>query len=93
MAVARELHTATLLPSGKVLITGGTDGNGDALPSVERFDPSAGTFAASGSMSEVRESHTATLLGNGKVLIAGGDDGGGNYLADAGLYDPEMPGN
>jgi hypothetical protein len=61
---------------------------------------SAGTFAATGSMSERRGGHRATLLGNGKVLVAGGftsvlvPDSGGNYHQDltavstAELYDP-----
>ncbi len=49
------------------------------------FDPSTGTFAATGSMTVPRTTHTATLLPNGKVLIAGG----GTYgLANAEVYDP-----
>jgi len=55
---------------------------------VELYDPSAGTFTATGSMTVARELHTATPLLSGKVLIAGGDDGNGNALARAELYDP-----
>jgi len=79
MSVGRTVPTATLLPSGKVLIAG--EG------SAELYDPSAGTFAATGSMTVARESHTATLLPNGLVLIAGGDYGNVS-LASAELYDP-----
>ena len=77
MTTSRLLHTATLLANGpaatngKVLITGGASISGD-LSTAELFDPVAGTFTATGAMSEVRSEHTATLLANGKVLVACG---------------------
>jgi len=86
MTVARDNHTATMLSNGKVLIAGGDDGNGDTLASAELYDPSAGTFTATGSMVAARELQTAMLLSNGRVLIAGGDDGNGNALESAELY-------
>src|SRR5262249_22452843 len=78
----------TLLTNGKVLIAGGysstprIDAFGGALASAELYDPSAGTFAATGDMTTHRARHTATLLANGKVLIAGGGS------SSAELYDP-----
>jgi hypothetical protein len=54
-------HTATLLPSGKVLISWGS--------SAELYDPSSGTFTAIAGMAP--EESTATLLNNGKVLFTG----------------------
>ncbi len=91
MNVARDYHTATLLPSGMVLIAGGTDvsdaGVSTSLASAEIFDPAAGTFTATGSMAVARDGHTATLLPSGMVLIAGGDRDGGP-LASAELFDP-----
>jgi hypothetical protein len=67
---ARSGHTATLLPNGQVLVTGGFNGN--ALASAELYDPAMGKWIASGSLSTARDGHTATLLPNGQVLVAGG---------------------
>jgi len=81
MNVGRESYfTVTLLPDGKVLITGGWSNLPTA--SAEIYDPALGTFAATGSMAAPRQGHTATLLPNGKVLIAGGG------VNRAELYDP-----
>jgi len=77
-------HTATLLRDGRVLVTGGYDGQAD-LASAELYDPFTGTFTATGSMSAPRNSHTATLLNDGRVLIAGGSYDRG---VGAELYDP-----
>lgn len=86
---AREAHSATLLSSGKVLITGGCNNYCDTkLNSAEVYDPSAGTWTSTGSMSTGRVLHTATRLLSGKVLVAGGYLGNGNFLAGAELYDP-----
>jgi hypothetical protein len=89
MEIARSGHAATLLLSGKVLVTGG--GNGTADATAELYDPAAGTFSSSsGNMTEPRIGHTATLLklsnpaaaNYGKVLIVGSTD------LSAELYDP-----
>src|ERR1700694_5709000 len=73
LTTARQFHTATLLPNGKVLITGGFVGDySSAFSSAELYDPSTGTFSATSDMTTARYAHTATLLPNGKVLIAGG---------------------
>jgi len=85
MTASRAAHTATLLPDGKVLVTGGFSG-GSSLASTEIFDPATQAFTTASNMSVARSGHSATLLANGKVLIAGGYNG--NYLASAELYDP-----
>ncbi len=86
----RALHTATLLPNGKVLVAGGvilTAQTQVALSTAELFDPSTGSWAATGSLSSARFNHTATLLPNGRVLVVGGQAGRG-ILDEAELYDP-----
>lgn len=95
MVAARAGHTATLLPSGKVLIVGGENDQG-VLATSELYDPQTNSFALSGSMGVPRSRHTATLLANGKVLIAGGSSAkalfpgvmGGIPMQTAELYDP-----
>jgi hypothetical protein len=82
MFTARWDHTATLLPSGKVLIA-----SGFFTPTAELYDPVTGTFSTTGSMNTSRGAGTATLLNNGKVLCAAGLCLNG-YLSSAELYDP-----
>jgi hypothetical protein len=57
-------NTATLLPDGRVLITG--------LPAnAELYDPGTGTFTVTGNMTVPPQGvATATLLPNGQVLLA-----------------------
>jgi galactose oxidase-like protein len=68
MTTARAAHTATLLPSGTVLVAGDQDASGVATFSAELYDPNSGRWTATGSM--------ATLITggplSGMVLVAGG---------------------
>lgn len=92
MTVPRVWHTATLLTNGKVLVTGGLIA-GVAYPSAvtataELYDPSTGTFTATGSMSAARYFHAATLLPDGRVLVTGGTPQLPATLNTAEIYDP-----
>ena len=67
---ARGEHSATLLPSGEVLIAGGTAGR--PLATVEAFSPATNTWRSVAPLSTSRLRHTATLQGDGTVLVVGG---------------------
>src|SRR5207302_6524747 len=89
MGTARYIHTATLLPSGKVLVAGGftPPGPPGETATAELYDPSTGSWSSTGSMGTARYGHTATLLPGGKVLVAGGFHDVMTTAA-AELYDP-----
>jgi Bacterial Ig-like domain (group 2)/Galactose oxidase, central domain/Kelch motif len=91
MTASRGDHTATLLVSGRVLITGGADQDptGTGLASAELFDPNTGAFTETGSMAVGRFLHTATQLQDGRVLIVGGVlTSASDPVATAEVYDP-----
>src|SRR5271167_2376210 len=74
MTTPRALHAAVALHDGRILICGGTSNAniGGVLSSAEIYDPVAGSFTPTGSMTTVRQGHTATVLPHGEVLITGG---------------------
>ena len=73
MATARYSHTATLLPSGQVLVAGGEGIDTNFVANAELFNLSTGTWSSAGHNGTARSLHTATLLRNyGWVLVAGG---------------------
>ena len=72
MTVGRTGHTATLLKTGKVLVTGGSAYVINCYTSAELYDPSSGAWTPTGDKSHQRCLHSAALLPNGKVLVAGG---------------------
>lgn len=82
MAQPRRQHNATLLPDGKVVVTGGSSSSGfdtasGAVRAAEMWDPATGNFTtmASFSSSVYRGYHsTAVLLPDGRVLSSGGDN-------------------
>src|SRR5439155_1004256 len=82
----RSEHTATLLPNGKVLIAGGTDGT-NSLSSALLYDPASGAWATTASLLAARAGHGMTLLANGQVLVMGGNDINNFVTSKAELYD------
>jgi Kelch motif protein/galactose oxidase-like protein len=94
MAQARQLHTATTLADGRVLIVGGYGfGGAVAISLAELYDPATSSFRSTGELTPARGMNTATRLSDGRVLIAGGGPaswvtGVGPFLDVAALYDP-----
>jgi N-acetylneuraminic acid mutarotase len=93
MTQPRCYHSATLLPNGEVLIAGGVDSlynSPDTSTTAELYNPSTGTWQATGSLNTGRASQVA-LLENGQVLAAGGYNTSNStsiYLASVELYQP-----
>lgn len=85
MTAARANHTSTLLPNGKVLITGGGYFPSDT---AELFDVSTGAFTPTRSMAVARSGHAATLLPSGKVLITGNSLFAELYEPSTGQFSP-----
>ena len=88
LTTPRSGHTATLLPSGKVLVVGGGPLGSDVAGMAELYDPATGSWTETGSLNTPRGAFTATLLDTGKVLVAGGVDNSDATLSSAELYDP-----
>lgn len=88
LSSALDGQTATLLPSGKVLVAGGFDNNFNFVLSSELYDPALGVWTTTGDLNFGRSGHTATLLPSGKVLVAGGFYTP-NFNRSAEVYDPD----
>lgn len=97
----RRWVSATLLPDGRVLATGGSDRDSQALADwpIERYDviteaeiwdPATGEWTPSGSAVQPRLYHSSVLLlPDGRVLTAGGGAPGPITNSDAELYSPD----
>lgn len=95
MHYARGHLNATLLPTGEVLVTGGTSGAGfnnpaGAVHAAEVWNPTTETWTTLASNSVIRIYHsTSLLLPDGRVLHSGSGDGGGSPTEEnAELFSP-----
>jgi hypothetical protein len=90
MSFARRQANATLLPDGKVLVSGGHNGTGNDDPShpvypAEIWDPDTLTFTVVDSLTTYRGYHSvAQLMPEGPVFSAGGEPN----VTTAELYNP-----
>ena len=88
MAYSHGAHTAVLLPSGLVLVAGGS-----AVSTAELFDPETLSFRVTGSLSSnARANSQIALLASGQALVMGGlnaaEAGAGTDTAE--LYSPAL---
>jgi hypothetical protein len=91
MRTARASHTATLLPSGPVLVAGGTGDANNALASSELYNSASGTWSSTSDMNVARVSARAVILPNGTVLTMGGcivNDCLGSTTKSEEIYNP-----
>lgn len=77
MGFARRYGNATVLPDGKVVVTGGTrrgnNGGADAVYEAEVWDPATGRWTTGARAANIRVYHSAALLlPDGTVLSSGG---------------------
>jgi galactose oxidase-like protein len=90
----RELHAATLLQDGQVLVAGGFDvqnnlGSLAYLNSAELFDPATGQWRPTGSFNTITGHPNTVLLADGRVLAVGtSTPGAPSRIYEAELYDP-----
>jgi len=93
MVQARAEFGIAVLSTGQVLVAGGCtayDANGclSTTSKAEIYDPTAGTWKATGALRAARHAMTATLLASGKVLVAGGATSASDALNSTEIYDP-----
>jgi hypothetical protein len=85
-----DLHTASVLLDGTVLIIGGEVNSCPVDQHVTTFDPTRNDFSAGATLPKARAGHTATTLNDGRVLITGGADPcvSGTFWNTAVVFDP-----
>ena len=94
MAYPRRHLNATVLPTGQVLVTGGSSGTGFndvamAVHAAEVWDPSTGIWTTLSSNTVNRTYHaTSILLPDGRVLHTGSGDNGSPSERNAELFSP-----
>jgi hypothetical protein len=92
MVQPRIQLNATILPNGKVLATGGSRNDEDAVTAslnAELYDPETNTFSAAGANLYPRLYHSnALLLPDATVVLMGGNPQRGNYERRVEIYSP-----
>src|SRR6266542_5457985 len=81
-------QSTTLLPNGRMLLLGGTNGQGP-VASASIKNPADGSLVKlAPGMLFARAGQSATILPNGKVLVLGGIGNDGKIVSQAELFDP-----
>jgi hypothetical protein len=90
LSIASHAHSVIALPTGRVLVAGGSDGT-NALSRAEVYDPVSNTWTTVGPMSFARYDAAIAVTGNGKVVIAGGRSDSTTWLKSVEIFDPGPP--
>jgi len=94
---ARYTPSGLLLPSGRVLVAGGSRNNSGtartAFREVESYDPATSLWSPLASLTVPRNRPAVAQFPDGKVLLAGGDTAAGRALASTELYNPAGSGS
>lgn|GEM_PF-3532249 len=86
---ARSGYATITLPTGTVLVLGGSDSSGTVvLDDVIAWSPLEQRWTSRRALPTPRTHATATLLEDGRVLVVGGSNTVGQALATTDLYDP-----
>ena len=92
MSQPRIQMNATILPNGKVLATGGSRNDEDALTAslnADLYDPDTNTFSPAGANAFPRLYHSnSLLLPDATVLLMGGNPQRGSYERRLEIYSP-----
>ncbi len=92
MSQARIQLNATILPSGRVLVMGGSRVNDDettASLNADLFNPATNTFTSAGANTIPRVYHSGSLLlPDATVMLAGGNRARGTYQQGIEIYSP-----
>ncbi|WP_338873085.1 Kelch repeat-containing protein [Myxococcus stipitatus] len=88
LATPRERFSFIPLADGRVLASGGFDGQ-RTLSSCEVFEPESGLWHLTGTMHSPRRDHAAVRMLDGRVLVMGGTQGGRpGVLASVEVFEP-----
>jgi|GEM_PF-870429 len=93
MSFARQWPSATVLPDGRVVVTGGTrygnNGGADAVYEAELWNPASGAWTTGARAAQIRVYHSAAILmPNGTLLSTGGGAPGPVNNLNAEVYYP-----
>lgn len=93
MNAARQAHTTSIMPNGKIFFSGGLNSTNISAAlsyniSQEIYDPVSNSFTPANSLMEGRAFHNAVTLNNGNVLIIGGY----NYVNQRDIYSKDKRG-
>ena len=86
LAQARYAHTATMLPDGRVLVSGGARdwdcclSDSSFVAEIEIYDPGANRWYQAGTLPLPGANAAAVLLSDGRVWVTGGQAGPSNTI-------------